>query len=289
MKYFEFKGKNNIKLYQDDCLNAMNEIPDKSVNMILTDLPYGITARNKWDEVIPFNDYVCIDGQNYNLDEYLLKAYQTGTPYEDAFKYFNEHKTLGLWTQYDRVIKDNGAIVLFGSGMFTTNLIKSNPKEWRYNLIWQKTLPTGFLNAKKMPLMSHEDICVFYKKLPTYNPQKTTGHERKAAVRKSTSTNYGVAEKVTAYDSTERFPTSVWTFSHDKQKSHLHPTQKPIALLENLIKTYTNEGELVLDSCMGSGSTGKACMNLNRNFIGIEKDENYYKIARERILDPESV
>lgn len=250
MKCFEFKGKNNIKLYQDDCLNAMTEIPDKSIDMILTDLPYGITARNKWDEVIPFDK---------------------------------------LWKQYDRIIKDNGAIVLFGAGMFTAKLMMSNPSEWKYNLIWQKTLPTGFLSANKRPLSSHEDICVFYKKSPTYNPQKTTGHERKTAVRKTTSTNYGVAEKITAYDSTERFPTSVWTFSHDKQKTHLHPTQKPIALLENLIKTYTNEGELVLDSCMGSGSTGKACMNLSRNFIGIERDENYFKIARERILDPESV
>ena len=242
----------DITLIHGDCLEKMQDIPEKSITMILTDLPYGITARNKWDSVIPFPD---------------------------------------LWAQYDRIIKDNGAIVLFGSGMFTADLMESNKKEWRYNLIWQKTLPVGFLNANRMPLRSHEDICVFYKSLPVYHPQKTDGHPRKMASKVSkykcrVSTDYG---KHTGqdYDSTERYPTSVWTFAKDVQKEALHPTQKPVALLEELIKTYTNSGDTVLDSCMGSGSTGVACIHTGRKFIGIEKDNGYFRIAEERCMKAE--
>ena len=238
----------NIELYQGDCLEVMKNIEDESVDLILCDLPYGITARNKWDIVIPFNK---------------------------------------LWKQYNRVIKNNGAIVLFGSGMFTSSLMQSNSKMWRYNLVWHKTAPTGFLNANRMPLRAHEDIVVFYKSLPIYNPQKTKGHERKVSkaehkVNSKKTDDYG-EHGLTTYDSTERYPTSVLTFSTDKQKAALHPTQKPVALLEWLIKTYTNEGEIVLDNCMGSGSTGVACVNTNRNFIGIELDEHYFNIAKERI------
>lgn len=237
-----------IELWHGDCLELMKDIPDGSIDMILCDLPYGITARNKWDTVIPFEP---------------------------------------LWEQYNRIIKDNGAIVLFGSGMFTANLMKSNEKMWRYNLIWYKTTPTGFLNANKMPLRAHEDIVVFYKSLPVYNPQKTIGHKRKVSTAShkrncKVTKDYGV-HGLTTYDSTERFPTSILTFSTDKQKVALHPTQKPVALCEWLVKTYTNEGETVLDSCMGSGTTGVACLNTNRNFIGIELDENYFEIAKERI------
>ena len=231
-------------LIQGDCLVEMKNIPDKSIDMILTDLPYGVTARNKWDVVIPFDK---------------------------------------LWKEYKRVIKDNGAIVLFAQGMFTAELMQSNPKMWRYNLIWQKTQPTGFLNAHKMPLRTHEDICIFYRKLPTYNPQKTDGHKRKTASRGSASTLNYHKTGANTYDSTERFPTSVWTYKKDIQKSALHPTQKPVALLKELILTYTNEGDTVLDSCMGSGSTGIACMETERNFIGIEKDKQYFDIAKKRI------
>lgn len=238
----------NYKLYQGDCLEVMKQIQAKSINMILCDLPYGITARNKWDVVIPFDK---------------------------------------LWEQYNRIIKDNGAIVLFGSGMFTSSLMQSNQKMWRYNLIWHKTTPTGFLNANRMPLRAHEDIVVFYKSLPVYNPQKTTGHKRKVSkaehkINSKKTEDYG-EHGLTTYDSTERYPTSVLTFSTDKQKVALHPTQKPVALLEWLIKTYTNEGEIVLDNCMGSGPTGVACLNTNRNFIGIELDEGYFEIAQNRI------
>jgi DNA modification methylase len=226
----------------------MKNIPDKSIDAIITDLPFGQTARNRWDRIVPFEL---------------------------------------LWEQYKRIIKNNSAIILFGNGMFTAEIMMSNRSMWRYNLIWEKTQPTGFLNAKKMPLRNHEDICIFYKKLPTYNPQKTTGHIRKVSkaehkVACKSTTDYG-EHGLTTYDSTERYPKSVWKFAKDIQKSALHPTQKPVALIEELIKTYTNEGDLVLDNCMGSGTTGVAALNLNRKFIGIELNEEYFEIAKLRI------
>lgn len=241
----------DVTLWHGDCLNLMPYIPNESINLILCDLPYGITA-NKWDSIIP-------------LDQ--------------------------LWSEYERIIKPNGAIVLFGSGMFTAKMMLSNPKLWRYNLIWQKTTPTGFLNAKRMFLRSHEDIMVFYKKQPTYNPQKTFGHQRKVSSVQHKSNcnqteNY-YTHGFTNYDSTERYPKSVLTFKTDKQKSALHPTQKPVDLLKYLIMTYTNEGEKVLDNCMGSGSTGVACANTGREFIGIELNENYFNIACKRIEEAE--
>lgn len=188
-----------------------------------------------------------------------------------------------------KIIKDNGAIILFGNGMFTSDLMQSNKKMWRYNLIWEKTQPTGSLNANKMPMRYHEDLCVFYKKLPTYNPQKTTGHIRKVSTAKhkencKQSTNYNIVKNST-YDSTERYPKSILKFAKDTQKSSLHPTQKPIELLEYLIKTYSNENDLILDNCMGSGSTAIAAINTNRKFIGIELEEEYFNIAKERIKD----
>ena len=238
----------DIELWNGDCLELMDNIPDKSVDCIITDLPYGQTQRNKWDSVIPFES---------------------------------------LWKQYKRIIKDNGAIILFGNGMFTAELMMSNKSMWKYNIIWEKTQPTGFLNAKKMPLRNHEDICIFYKKPPTYNPQKTIGHARKVSkaehkVGCKNTSDYG-EHGLTTYDSTERYPKSVWKFAKDTQKSSLHPTQKSLALIEELIKTYSNEGNLILDSCMGSGTTGVAALKLNRRFIGIEKEEKYYEISKNRI------
>lgn len=237
------------KIYNEDCLVGMNDIPDKSIDMILCDLPYE-TTKNKWDLIIP-------------LDE--------------------------LWTHYNRIIKDNGAIVLTAQTPFDKVLGVSNLKMLKYEWIWEKTSATGHLNAKKMPMKAHENILVFYKKLPTYNPQKTTGHERKVSTAKhkrnsKNSSNYGESS-ATTYDSTERYPRSVQLFSTDKQKSSLHPTQKPVALFEYLIRTYTNEGDLVLDNCMGSGTTAVACMNTNRNYIGFELDKDYYELANERIIN----
>ena len=230
-----------IDLRQGDCLEVMKDIPDKSIDMILCDLPYG-TTRNKWDSIVP-------------LDK--------------------------LWKQYERIIKDNGVICLFAQSPFDKILGCSNLKLLRYEWIWEKDNGTGFLNAKKMPLKIHENILVFYKKLPTYNPQMRTGFKPYKCKQGRHSTNYGAYEQGHITESNgERYPIDIIEFKKD---SGLHPTQKPVPLLEYLIKTYTNEGGVVLDNCMGSGSTGVACINTNRNFIGIELDEKYFNIAKERI------
>lgn len=238
-------------LYQGDCLEVMKDIEDKSVDMILCDLPYGQT-KNKWDSVIPFED---------------------------------------LWEQYNRIIKDKGVIILFANGMFTSELMQSNKKDWKYNLIWEKDRPSGFLNAKRMPLRSHEDICIFYKKQPTYFPQFWEGEPlhgmgTKFKTKNSKNNNYNSFSSSTNPSSlregdTKKYPRSVLKFK--RPHPPIHPTEKPTELLEYLIKTYTNENEIVLDNTMGSGSTGVACLNTNRKFIGIELDENYFNIAKERI------
>ena len=236
----------NIELYNGDCLEAMKSIPDKSIDMILCDLPYE-TTRNRWDKMI-------------DLEK--------------------------LWEQYERIIKDNGAIVLFAQTPFDKVLGVSNLKLLRYEWIWEKTTATGHLNAKKMPMKAHENILVFYKKLPKYNPIKTTGHTPVHSYTKhqDDGSNYGKTKAgISGGGSTERYPRSVQKFKTDKQKETLHPTQKLVELLEYLIKTYTDENELVLDNCMGSGSTGVACVNTNRNFIGMELDNNYFNTAKERI------
>ena len=229
-----------IDLKCGDCLELMKDIPDKSIDMILCDLPYG-TTKNKWDSVIPLEE---------------------------------------LWTQYNRIIKDDGAIALFSQMPFTASLVNSNIKMFRYEWIWEKDNGTGFLNANKMPLKIHENIEIFYKKTPVYNPQMRTGFKPYKTFSGRKTTNYGDFDRVETKSSGERYPIDIIKFKKD---SGLHPTQKPVALLEYLIKTYTNEGATVLDNCMGSGSTGVACVNTNRNFIGIEIDETYFDIAKERI------
>ena len=228
-------------LMQGDCLELMKSIPDGSIDAIITDPPYGTTAC-KWDSVIPFEP---------------------------------------LWAQYKRIIKDNGAIVLTASQPFTTALISSNLKDFKYCLVWDKTKSGNFALAKKQPMKSHEDICLFYAKQPSYNPQM----EIRGKIRKKggglPSDNFGITPTI-SYNNTY-YPKSILTFSTGSRVDHHHPTQKPVALMEYLIKTYTNEGDTVLDNCMGSGTTGVACKNLNRNFIGIELDESYFNIAKERI------
>lgn len=246
-KYNNSLQLNTNQIYLGDCLELMNGIADKSVDMILCDLPYG-TTQNKWDSIIDLNK---------------------------------------LWQQYERVIKDNGAIVLTAQTPFDKVLGTSNLQMLRYEWIWEKTSATGHLNAKKMPMKAHENILVFYKNLPTYNPQKTTGHERKVSkaehkINCVETTNYG-KHGLTSYDSTERYPRSVLLFPTDKQQEALHPTQKPVALFEYLIETYSNKGDIVLDNCIGSGTTAISCINTDRNYIGIELDEDYYKIANNRI------
>ena len=234
-----------IDLRQGDCLELMKDIPDKSIDMILCDLPYG-TTQNKWDSVIPLEP---------------------------------------LWEQYKRIIKDNGVIVLTSQGIFTAKLILSNEKWFKYKWVWEKSKATNFLNAKKQPLRKHEDICVFYNKQPKYNPQMTEGEPYDKGIRKNQLTgSYGEFNPVHVKSEGKRYPTDVVYFKTAESEGKVyHSTQKPVALLEYLIKTYTNEGETVLDNCMGSGSTGVACLNTNRNFIGIELDENYFNIAKERI------
>jgi len=226
---------NNIWLMQGDCLERMKEIPDGSVDMILTDPPYGTTAC-KWDSVI-----------NLAL----------------------------MWEHLKRVIKPNGVIIMTAAQPFTSKLIMSNPKDFKYCWYWNKVLPRGHLNAKKQPLRVIEEVVVFYSKLCIYNPIKTQGHKRKIAHTKykkegDGSQVYGKEVRDTKYDSTERYPIGVIEISTANQQGKIHPTQKPVELMEYMIKTYTNEGDTVLDFTMGSGTTIKAANNLNRNSIGIE-------------------
>lgn len=240
----------HVKLMQGDCLELMKDIPDKSIDMILCDLPYGAT-RNAKDKTIPF---------------------------------------IPLWEQYTRIIKENGAIALFSQGTFFVDLVNSNRKMYRYDLIWDKQLKSGFLNAKRMPLRQHEQIAFFYQKVPTYNPQFSQGkplHSKGTAYKGKTlkNQNYGkihVTDDVRA-GSTEKYPSSILSFAKPHPSVAQHRTEKPVALLKYLIKTYTNAGNVVLDNCMGSGGTGVACINTGRRFIGIELDKQYFECAKKRI------
>jgi site-specific DNA-methyltransferase (adenine-specific) len=236
----------DYKLYQGDCLEVMREIPDGSIDMILCDLPYGTTAC-KWDIVIPFEP---------------------------------------LWEHYKRLIKPNGAIVLTATNPFSSLLVASNPKGFKHEWIWQKEQGTGFQVAKYRPMQEHEHILVFTAKgeKVNYTPLMERLEKPRKQVRKSNNGNSQSSplkysdERVSVYD--ERYPTSIIKVNRDKGK---HPTQKPVALCEYLIKTYTSEGETVLDNTMGSGTTGVACLKTKRKFIGIELEEKYFKIAKERI------
>ena len=251
---------NEYRLYNGDCLEVMKQIPDGSVDMILCDLPYGTTACS-WDVVIPFES---------------------------------------LWAQYNRVIKDNGAIALFGSEPFSSYLRTSNIAMYRYDWIWHKSSSGSFANAKSAPMKYHENISIFYKRQPTYNPQfqdysESTMSKFKegGVVNKTRCTGRNNIQNMTSGICTEisfergKFPESVQFFNSvpNCNGTKLHPTQKPVELLEYLIRTYTNENETILDNTMGSGSTGVACANTGRDFIGIELDGEYYKIAERRIKE----
>ena len=240
--------KEKVCLVKGDCLEVMLNIEPKSIDLILCDLPYGVT-KNKWDVIISFEK---------------------------------------LWEQYNRIIKDNGAIVLFGSQPFTTMLISSNMKYFRYSLVWEKNKFSDFLNAKRKPMKTNEDICIFYKKQPTYNIQywySTPYHRWNTQKAVDKQTNYGSHKSNVVESDGKRLPSTVLKFNRVERP--VHPTQKPVDLLEWLIKSYTNEGETVLDNCMGVGSTGVASKKNNRNFIGIELDETYYNQAVEFIQKQE--
>ncbi len=274
-------------LVNGDCMHEVEKLQPMSVNMILVDPPYGMT-RNIWDVPVPMQRFIEFEGARYEYDGFMKLMYKRGVEYLDALKMWDDSYQNGMWDKYAGVLAPNGVVVVFSAGKYTQQMMTNPGIPWRYNLVWHKTKPAGFLNANRMPLRAHEDICVFYEKLPTYNPQKTSGHTRKVATKEhkrnsKLGSNYGTYEKV-SYDSTERFPTSILTFATDQQQGVLHPTQKPVALMKNLILTFTNEGDTVLDNCMGSGSTGVAAMRTGRNFIGIEKDKNIFDTAQERIL-----
>ena len=243
------------KIYNEDCLEGMKRIPDGSVDCIVCDLPYGVlngeSEGGSWDTIIPFEP---------------------------------------LWAEYRRVCKPTAAIVLFAQGMFTADLMHSNPKMWRYNLIWKKgDRASGFLNANRMPLRNHEDIVIFYDKLPTYNPQMRTGfpnHTRGHGGGKLKNGCYGKFDPWARSEviTTEKFPLSIIDIAkeHDVNKQ-FHPTQKPVALIQYLIRTYSNEGDTILDNCMGSGTTAIAAIREKRNFIGFELNKEYYDKACKRI------
>lgn len=237
-----------IELKQGNCLELMKDIPSHSIDMILCDLPYGTTSC-KWDIIIPFEP---------------------------------------LWEEYKRIIKNNGAIALFGKQPFTSFLIQSNLKWWRYELIWEKEKGTDFGNANRKPLNAHESIQIFYNKQPTYNKQMLPGQpytKKNYRNNDEEDLNFKSDNSGVWVNKGERTPITVLKFARDNihKGTNLHPTQKPVKLLEWLIKSYTNENELVLDNCMGSGSTGVACINTNRNFIGYELEPNYFEIAQNRI------
>lgn len=232
-----------MQLFEGDCLEIMAGFPCQSIDMVFCDLPYGVTARNQWDAVIPFAP---------------------------------------LWAAYEHIVKENGAMVFTATQPLASALVMSKPEWFKYEWIWQKTKTTGFLNAKKQPLRNHEQVLVFYRKQPLYNPQgiEACNIQCDRGSEEGVGTNYNTANPV--YTQTQTgYPRSVQQFASEGKT--IHPTQKPVALIEYLIRTYTNEGETVLDNCMGSGSTGIACLNTRRNFIGIEKDANYFQIAKSRI------
>jgi len=239
----------SVTLMNGDCLELMNDIADASVDLLLVDLPYG-TTQCKWDQIIP-------------LDE--------------------------LWPIYNRIVKKNGAMIFTSTQPFTSVLIGSNIKNFKYTWVWEKSKATGYLNAKKMPMRAHEDICIFYRKPPVYNPQMTQGDPyNKGKAHRPTDVYGKQVSTLVKNDTGLRYPRTVQYFktaeSESKQKL-FHPTQKPVALMEYLIKTYSNEGEVVLDNTMGSGTTGIAAINTNRKFIGIEKDPEYFQLAENRIQE----
>lgn len=242
-----------ITLYNDECLARMNDIADKSIDCIICDLPYGTTTMT-WDKEIPMNK---------------------------------------LWQQYNRIIKDNGAIILFGQEPFSSLLRVSNLANYKYDIYWEKERLTNIAQVKKRVGKTVETISIFYKKQCTYNPQmvKYEGPKRTNKVKNGTLGFLidNQEKKVKEYqDNGLRYPTQVWRYNRDCLKNNLHPTQKPLELLIALVKTFTNEGDLVLDNCMGGGTTRVACVLTNRNFIGIEKDKCYFEIAKKRIEDTQT-
>lgn len=230
-------------IYHSDCIEGMKNLPDNSVNMVLTDPPYG-TTQNKWDTIID----------------------------------------MGLfWKEIKRVTKEHSAIIIFSQMPFTAKVVMSNPKMFRYEWIAEKHNPTGFLNANRMPMKCHENVLVFYEKLPTYNPQMIQGKPHSRGGIGSQSKNYGSYDKTKLTTSDKYYPRDVLKVNWQDSTKRLHPTQKPASLCEYFIKTYSNEGDIVLDPFIGSGTTAVAAKNTNRKYIGFEKDDEYFEIAKNRL------
>lgn len=239
-----------MNLYHGDMFDILEELESQSIDLLLTDFPYGtLNKRNEWDTIIDYSTF---------------------------------------WNHVDRVCKPTCAIISTAAQPFTSVLISSNYRDFKYTMIWEKSKATGYLNAKKQPLRAHEDIVVFYKKQPTYNPQMTKGepYDKGKAVRDTESYGIQTKEVHVKNDTGLRYPRSVVYFKTAEGEGKHHPTQKPVALYEYLIRTFSNEGDIVLDPCMGSGTTGVACMNTNRNFVGIEREEKYFEVAKTRINNP---
>jgi len=236
-----------IALYHGDCIEVMDRLINENikVNAVITDPPYQIT-KNNWDSIIPLDI---------------------------------------MWDRINKITYKNSPIILTSDGLFTSKLIMSNEKKWRYNLIWDKVLPTGFLNANRMPLRVHETISIFYDSLPTYNPQKTKGDKNHDTGKHQSmiNNNYGDFKKVTVDSSGLKYPKSIISIPKIRPSDIIHPTQKPIELMSYLIKTYTNKNDIILDFTMGSGTTALSCIDTNRRFIGIELNKEYYDIDKERV------
>ena len=247
-------------IYNQDCLVGMKELPDASVDCIIADLPYGVLNRSnpsaQWDCIIPFEP---------------------------------------MWEQFLRVAKRDAPIVLFAQGMFTAQLMLSQPKIWRYNLVWDKERSTGFLNANRMPLRIHEDICIFYRDMPVYNPQMTKAapHERSHGRGHGKHVNknqcYGKWGEIPSTISDEKYPVSIIKIKKEHMSDNFHPTQKPVNLIRDLIRTYSNPGGVILDCCMGSGTTAVAALMERRHFIGYEADPEYFSRALKRIVEQKRI
>jgi DNA modification methylase len=276
-----------IKIIEGSFLEKIKEIEDNSIDFVLTDPPYQITQCS-WDKLIPFNSFVVIDDKLMEKEDYLLYAYRKGVNYKDALKYFNENKENGMWQELERVTKKDSIVALFCAEPFASKLIQSNVKNFKYCWYWKKNKSTNFLNAKKQPLRNIEYIAVFYK--GDYFPQKTTGHKPVNSFTKHTSDGETMGKTKKGFSgggSTERYPTQTLEFkvvnNDNSGEDKFHPTQKPIEILKYLLQTYTKKGETILDFTAGSFSTGVACRELDRKFIGIELDHKYIKIGKDRL------
>ena len=271
-------------LINGDCFDVFKGMSYEKgfLDAIIVDLPYART-KNEWDTLLPLNDYIVLEGKNLSREAYFLECYTKGISLEEAKGYWVYKKEHGLWYYYNKMIKDNGVIIFFGDGMFMSDVMSSNKKQWRYNIVWDKVLKTGFLNANRQPLRQHEEMIVFYKKPPLYNPQKKPGRKNNSKGKKfksevESNKNYGDYKSVDNRDKLGemKHPTSIWTFSKPTSAKSTHATEKPIELLKELLLTYTKEGDLVMDNTMGSGSLVKAAIETKRHFIGIEKDKEIF-------------